>query len=41
MMKTGEVASLGEFHCRVTEDDDLLGIFDNGYSVKLPRKASF
>lgn len=37
----GEMASLGEFHGRITEDDDLLGIFDNGYSVKLPRKASF
>ena len=38
---TGEMAAWGEFHGRITEDDDLIGIFDNGYSVKLPRKASF
>lgn len=36
-----EMASWGEFHGRITEEDDLIGIFDNGYSVKLPRKASF
>lgn len=35
------MASWGEFHGWITEEDELIGIFDNGYSVKLPRKASF
>lgn len=37
----GEMAAWGEFHGKVTEGDELIGVFDNGNSLKLPRKASF